>query len=74
MNEERESGDANAPTVDVWSCTVCDGTGSASHNCEECEGEGVVDCRHCGSSMTCPECDDADCESCGGSGEEHREE
>jgi hypothetical protein len=42
-------------------CAACDGTGKASQECPDCEGEGNTDCPHCGNG-------DIQCERCKGKG------
>lgn len=57
------------PKIEDWKCEVCDGTGQAVPDCETCSGNGWVDDPEDGGTMTCPDCLDDKCESCGGSKE-----
>ncbi len=55
--------------VEDWNCPACNGSGKADPNCAECEGRGWIDDPIVGGTMTCPVCDNEECETCKGSGE-----
>lgn len=50
-------------------CEFCDGTGKMIPNCETCEGKGWVNDPSDGGTMSCPVCDNEDCDICHGTGE-----
>lgn len=63
----REAGPSCVP------CTECDGGKRTKFECDECDGEGEIECYHCGSWVDCKECDGRghfDKCSCGGTGVE----
>lgn len=57
-------------------CAACEGDGFVGRvECSDCQGEGEVDCPHCGNDMTCEKCGGrcyiskgAPCEKCDGKG------
>lgn len=55
-------------TPEDWRCPDCQGTGKF-FECEACHGNGWVEDPSDGGTMTCPECLDDPCETCGGTGE-----
>lgn len=58
-------------------CEICKGTGKGPFVCDECKGEGEIECYSCRHTNTCDDCDgkgkwgdaDTQCEECGGKGE-----
>ena len=54
------------PTLDTSGakCEDCGGDGQ----CAECDGNGEMDCYHCGHPTDCEYCDDGKCRACKGSG------
>lgn len=52
-----------------YTCENCNGSGQEINDCPECEGQGWVDDPDDGGTMTCPECENEQCNECDGTGE-----
>jgi len=51
---------------DEWECSVCNGTGRAQPDCPQCYGDGWVEDKSDGGTMTCPSCNYEPCSECDG--------